>query len=93
MNYSKAIKIVRAARGLSQKELAKKAKIDASYVSLLECGRRKPSMDTLELLAQVLDVPAYLILLLASEKEELKGLGVSRAEKLGKQLLKLITHI
>ena len=42
MNYAKAIKTTRAARGLDKKTLAKRLKVDASYVSLIEAGRRVP---------------------------------------------------
>ena len=42
--------------GMSQKELAEKAKISQSFLCDIEQGRCKPSIDTAVKLAQVLDV-------------------------------------
>ena len=42
--------------GLSQKELAEKAKISQSFLCDIEQGRCKPSIDTAIKIAQVLDV-------------------------------------
>lgn len=40
--------------GMSQKEFAKNAKISLSYVSMLECGHRLPSLDMLAKFCEVL---------------------------------------
>lgn len=42
--------------GISQKELAEKARISQSFLCDIEQGRCKPSIDTAVKLAQVLDV-------------------------------------
>ena len=42
--------------GMSQKELAEKAKISQSFLCDIEMGRCKPSIDTAVKLAQILDV-------------------------------------
>lgn len=90
MDYAKAFKIIRVAKGLTQKELAEQLDLDTSFISLLECGRRKPSMDTLEAIAECLDVPIYLISLIASEKKDLRGIEAKEAQKLGMQLLDVV---
>ena len=90
MNYGKALRVLRAARGLQQKQLAEKLGVDGSYVSLLESGRRKPSMDIVEASAQLLGVPVYLLMLLASEEQDLKGVTGSEAAAIGKQLLEIV---
>ena len=92
MNYGKAIRTVRAAREMSQKELAAKAKLDPSYISLLESGERIPSPNALETLSKALRVPIYLVILLASEKSDLHGIPPKEAGILGEQLLKLLTQ-
>jgi transcriptional regulator with XRE-family HTH domain len=92
MNYSKAIKLIRASRGLTQKDLATNSKLDPSFISLVECGKRTPSMHVLEVLSKALNVPFYLLALLASEKEDLKGLDPDQANILGKQLLNIVIH-
>ena len=48
MNYSKAIRVARALADVPQRELARRVAIDASLVSMLESGKRNPSLATLE---------------------------------------------
>ena len=56
------LKNTRIRRKLSQEALATKAGISVSYVSMLERGQRSPPLDTLELLAKALKVPATSLL-------------------------------
>lgn len=52
------LKRLREAQGLTQTELAKRAKVQQSYIAMLESGaRRNPSLDKLKRLAKVLKVP------------------------------------
>ncbi len=90
MDYGKGIKVIRNRRGISQKDLAKRMGVDASFLSLLESGKRKPSTETLESLCGSLRVPMYLFMLLSSEKKELKGIAPPQASILGSQLLELL---
>ena len=49
---------LRKQRKLTQNELAKRAEVTRSHLSLLEAGHRKnPSIDVLERLARALSVP------------------------------------
>ena len=50
------IKEKREQLGISQKELAERAKISQSFLCDIEQGRCKPSIDTAIKIAQVLDV-------------------------------------
>lgn len=50
------LRTLRVRQQLSQEELAAKARISVSYVSMLERGQRSPPLDTLEALAQALKV-------------------------------------
>ena len=55
---STMLRRLREDRKLTQEELAKRAKITRSHVSLLESGHRKnPSLNVLKRLAGALDVP------------------------------------
>ena len=90
MNYGRAIRIVRAAKGLSQKALAARTKLDPSFISLLESGGRSPSAETLAALAEGLKVPVHLLALLASTKRELRGISEEHAAALGKYLLEIL---
>jgi transcriptional regulator with XRE-family HTH domain len=54
----RVIKTLREAKGLSQVELAKQAKVARPYLVRLESGERKnPSLDILKRLAKALGVP------------------------------------
>ena len=52
--FAKNITTARAARNMSQAELAKKVGISTSYVSMLERGRRVPPLPTVEKVAKAL---------------------------------------
>ena len=53
------IKEVRKARYLTQEQLAEKAQISPRYLSRVEVGQQSPSIETLENLAQGLDVELW----------------------------------
>ena len=93
MNYGKGIKLARTARGISQKKLAALCKLDPSFISLIESGERKPGTETLELIAKVLRTPFHLLILLGSEKEDLKHISTKQAQALGKDLLELLIGV
>jgi len=71
MNYGRALKVARAMAGLQQRDVARLAGLDPSYISLIEVGRRKPSLDSVEKLSQALDIPTHLFTLLAAESKDL----------------------
>lgn len=71
MNYGKALKLARALASLSQKDLAARARLDPSYVSLIENGTRKPSLTALEKLSKALKIPNDLLVLMAAEEKDL----------------------
>ena len=51
------IRTLRDARGMTQAELAKKARVTQSHVSMLEAGARmRPSIQTIQKLARALGV-------------------------------------
>jgi transcriptional regulator with XRE-family HTH domain len=55
---SQALKRLRERRGLTQVQLAKRAKVAQGYVAMLESGERKsPSLPVLRRLAKALGVP------------------------------------
>jgi transcriptional regulator with XRE-family HTH domain len=49
------VKAARIRKSLSQEELAAKASLSVSYISMLERGQRVPPLDTLEVLARALE--------------------------------------
>jgi len=72
MHYGKAIRIVRTAFGLTKAQLADRLSIGASHLSLIEAGKRQPSVGVLDEIATVLHVPPHLLTLLASDPQDLE---------------------
>lgn len=83
MNIGRSIKVLRAAVGLQQRQVAERAGLDPSYVSLLEAGKRSASPEAVALLADALGVPVSIVELLAAEKSELRGIRPAQARQLG----------
>ena len=90
MNLGKAIKLSRIRRELNQSELAKKAGISVSYLSLLERGKRDPSFSTVEGIANALEIPVSILVFLGANDDEVSGLDSELREKLAYAALKLI---
>ncbi len=90
MDYGRAIRLVRGARHLSQTELAEKLDVDRSIVSYWESGNRTPSAEMQQRLAKALDLPLYLLILLASDQDELTGVPADKAQVFGLELLRLM---
>jgi len=90
MNLGKAIKLCRTQKNLKQSELAERAKISVSYLSLLERGKRDPNFSTVEKIATALDVPVSILVFLAADEEELSGMSPELKEKLSYTALRLI---
>lgn len=62
----KAIRQVRAVRGMSQADLAEQAGLKSNTVALIERGQRGVSMESLNALADVLRVPAACLTMLGT---------------------------
>lgn len=89
-DYAKAFRIIRAAYGLSQAELAQRMQLSASQLSLIEAGRRQPSLRVVDSLASAMSVPSALVTLLASSPEDLEGQGRGATDALSSMLLNLL---
>lgn len=68
------VKELRKMRGLSQEELSEKVGIDSKHLSRIEVGRGFPSLDTLEKLADALNVELKDFFEFAHEAKDTKGL-------------------
>lgn len=90
MNYGRAIRMIRSARGWTQSELARRSAFDASYVSLLESGRRTCQRDVANRIADALEVPHSLVDLLAADEDRLVGLDREGAASLGRALVRVL---
>lgn len=56
------LKKIRREKGISQEELAHKAEINRSYLSMVENGHSSPTMDVVQRLAEGLGVSIWLLL-------------------------------
>ena len=91
MNLGKAISLCRKQRGLTQSELADRAGLSTSYLSLLEQNKRKdPTLSTIQKLAIALGIPSGILFFLAADKTELSGLEPELQEKLAYAALSLL---
>lgn len=82
MKIGKTIKLFRIQRGLNQAELAERAHISKSYISLVEKGTREPSLSNLEKLAEALNIPVSMIVFMSSDNSELQNISPELADKL-----------
>jgi transcriptional regulator with XRE-family HTH domain len=89
-NYAKAFRIIRAAFGLKQSELAERMPITASQLSLIEAGKRQPSLKVVDALAAAVGVPAALISLLASAPGDVESRSDDDTSDLARALLRLL---
>jgi len=70
MNYGKALRIIRAAKGLSQQQVAEKTGLSKSLLCRIESNNRNLSLKSKKIVADTLGVPLKLIDFLAIEKTE-----------------------
>jgi transcriptional regulator with XRE-family HTH domain len=70
-DFAKAFRVIRAAYGLQQADLANRIEISASQLSLIEKGKRQPSWNVVRRLGLAVGVPTSLITLLASAPDEI----------------------
>ncbi|GBR72858.1 putative transcriptional regulators [Candidatus Termititenax aidoneus] len=58
--FIRNLKKLRASAGLSQLKLAERCDVSGNYIGIIESGKRFPSVEMLEKLAQALKVHPYL---------------------------------
>jgi transcriptional regulator with XRE-family HTH domain len=92
MNLGKSIQTCRVKRGLSQTELARRAGLSVSYLSMLENSKRDPTISTVERIATAIGVPVEILFFLGAEKGELAGIDKDLAGQLALAALELLDH-
>jgi len=93
MRIGEAIRIARTRRGIRQGELAKRAGVSQSLVSMIENGHRDPTTELVERLCQAMEVPIQLVLLLACEPDEGREEYRPALEKLGLAMIELLAAL
>ena len=66
--FGEIIREIRKENKISQEKLAEVSNLDRSFISLLECGHKQPSLITIFQLAKALNLSASKILSLVEEK-------------------------
>lgn len=90
MDYGKALRLARALSGLQQQQLAEKAEVDASYISLIEQGKRTPSVKFIHKLSKAIGIPPHLFTFLAMEPEDSEFLDKAELASIGEALIRLV---
>jgi len=88
LDVGKAVRRIRQQKNLRQAELAQEAGITASFLSLIETGKRHPSLALLERLSNELDVPMDVVLWDALELPEHMSHEDRRVCELAKTLVR-----
>jgi len=71
MNIGGAIEGLRKKKEIRQNELAEKAKITQSYLSLIESNKKEPNLKTLRAIAEALEVPLPIIFFLSITEDDI----------------------
>ncbi len=78
----KAVKLCRTIKGLKQKELALLAGISVSYLSLIERGKRDPSLSTLKKIAGALNISLLTLFFLGAGDDGLEQVDLELSKRL-----------
>lgn len=70
VNTARAVRVARAALGITQDELARRIGAHESSVSRFEGGSRKPTVDRMEAVARALDIPLPILMSLGQDEED-----------------------
>lgn len=90
MKIGKALKLCRSARDLSLEVVAERAGISTSYLSRLENDKREPSLTLIGKVAEALNIPVPVVVFLAAEPGELKGMDRQTEQRFADLALGLI---
>ena len=66
--FGEVIRDLRKSNNISQEKLAEISKLDRSFISLMECGHKQPSLITIYQLAKAFKLSASKLLALTEEK-------------------------
>ena len=82
VNIGKAVKLCRNQKGFTKTKLAELSGLSLSYFTLLEQGKRDPSISTVERISDALGIPAFILIFLATENDERNSISTELLEKL-----------
>lgn len=88
-NISKNIKQFRILANITQEKLSKSTGLSRNYVSLLESGKREPSISSLNKISKVLGVPISILLLEIDSSSNSLDEAILKAYEVAKKPVKL----
>ena len=68
--FGEKLRILRKRRDLSQEELAEKANLHPTYIGVIERGEQAPTLDTIEKIANALDIKVKELFLFSPEETD-----------------------
>lgn len=86
--YGRAVRVIRAMRGMTQRETAERAEIEPNYLAMIESGGRTPSARLQRAIARALHAPPYFVTMLA-DAGEVRRMSAEMRGELARQLLDL----
>jgi transcriptional regulator with XRE-family HTH domain len=84
------IRIIRQAKRISLGDLAKRAKVSIAFLSLLEHGRREPSLLVLRRLAKALEIPSEVLIILSQPRGGTLEAQGAESKRLTRSIVKLM---
>lgn len=90
MNIGYAVRFCRQQKRINLPTLAARTQLSASYLSLLERGKREPSLDALKAICRELQIPVSILVFLGSDPGDMVGLTDEVREKLASAVLNLL---
>lgn len=90
MYLGSTIKRCRIAQTLTLDDLAIEAGLSKGYLSLVESGQREPSLSAINAIANALNIPIEILVLMAARSDQLDELDSKNVKKLQKAVWKLV---
>lgn len=87
MTLGHAIKLIRTARNITQRQIAQQLDVSANYLSLIEGDKRDPSLAFLKRLAAALKVPVAMLFVF--QGDSIPGVRSGDLSDLREMLLKI----
>lgn len=89
---NKALRLIRVYHDISQKEMASRLQIAASYLSEIESGKKEPTLSLLKRYSEEFEIPMSSILFFSEHLED--GLAANQLKKaISGKVLKLLDFI
>jgi len=93
ISLGRAIRMVRTRRRLSQSDLASRAGVSTSLVSLVECGKRDTPFETLLALADALGVPLSILVFIAGDVRNVHSIDDEVASQLSALAMRIVDEL